>query len=516
MANRDLEQGWHYHNATKHSYWSVHNNRHFLDWPNQPLPFKIYSRLAPIPLATESPASVTAALKAISETPPALRDATGERVPTLDELARILYYSGGITRRRKYPAGEVLFRAASCTGALYEIELYLVCGDLAGLAAGVYHWNPGDGALRRLRPGDHRGVIAQATAQEPAVSRAPLLIVCSATYWRNAWKYQARTYRHFGWDNGTLLANLLAVCAALALPAKLLEGFLDAELNRLLDLDTDKEVSFSLVAVGAASTAPAAPPAELPALNLETEPLSASEVDYPLMRAMHRNSALETAGEVAAWRAATAQETAPAAPAAAIPLEPLGDDEIPHDPLEEVILRRGSSRGFAREPIGYRQFSTILDRATRGIAADFLNPFGSQLNDLYVIVNAIEGLPAGSYFFHRDPCALELLKKGDFRSQAGYLGLEQQIPADASACFFFLADLKAVFERFGNRGYRAVQTEAGIIGGKIYLAAYAQRLGASGLTFFDDDVVEFLSPHAAGKSAVFLVAVGQRRRRKRA
>jgi len=53
------------------------------------------------------------------------------------------------------------------------------------------------------------------------------------------------------------------------------------------------------------------------------------------------------------------------------------------------------------------------------------------------------------------------------------------------------------------------QLEAGIIGGKIYLAAYAQRLGASGLTFFDDDVTEFFSPHAAGKSVMFLVALGK-------
>jgi hypothetical protein len=68
-------------------------------------------------------------------------------------------------------------------------------------------------------------------------------------------------------------------------------------------------------------------------------------------------------------------------------------------------------------------------------------------------------------------------------------------------------------EHFGNRGYRAVQLEAGILGGKLYLAAYAQRLGATGLTFFDDDVVEFFSPHAKGKSAIFLMALGQGRKR---
>ena len=74
--------------------------------------------------------------------------------------------------------------------------------------------------------------------------------------------------------------------------------------------------------------------------------------------------------------------------------------------------------------------------------------------------------------------------------------------------YFFLADLRRVLDRFGNRGYRAVQLEAGILGGKLYIAAYAQRVGASGLTFYDDDVVSFFSPHAKGKNAIFLVALG--------
>jgi hypothetical protein len=74
---------------------------------------------------------------------------------------------------------------------------------------------------------------------------------------------------------------------------------------------------------------------------------------------------------------------------------------------------------------------------------------------------------------------------------------------------FFLADLNRILERFGNRGYRAVQLEAGAIGGRMYLATYALRLGATGLTFFDDDVTTFFSPHAKGKSAVFLLAIGK-------
>jgi len=190
-------------------------------------------------------------------------------------------------------------------------------------------------------------------------------------------------------------------------------------------------------------------------------------------------------------------------------LQPRSDDQIPRESIEEVILRRGSTRRFTREPIRFAQLSSLLERATRGIPADFLEPFGAQLNELYLIVNAVEGLPTGAYLFHRQPQLLECLRLGEFRSEAYYLGLEQDLPGDASVDIFFLADLAAVLERYGNRGYRAVLLEAGILGGKIYLAAYGQGLGATGLTFYDDAVVEFFSPHAAGKSAIFLMAVGR-------
>jgi SagB-type dehydrogenase family enzyme len=187
------------------------------------------------------------------------------------------------------------------------------------------------------------------------------------------------------------------------------------------------------------------------------------------------------------------------------------DAGVARDSIEEVILRRGSTRHFAQAPITSAQLSVLLDRATRGIAADFLEPAGARLNDLYLIVNDVEDVPAGAYFYRRDQHALEHLRQGNFRKMAGYLGLEQELPATASVCVFFLADLNWILQRFGNRGYRATQLEAGIIGGKLYLAAYAQRLGATGLTFYDDDVVRFFSPHAEGKSAIFLVAVGKSR-----
>jgi SagB-type dehydrogenase family enzyme len=143
------------------------------------------------------------------------------------------------------------------------------------------------------------------------------------------------------------------------------------------------------------------------------------------------------------------------------------------------------------------------------VPADFLEPPGSQLNDLYLIVHSVQGLRPGAYFFQQEQNTLEVLKHGDLRAVAYHLGLEQELPAAACVAIFFLADLQRILEQYGNRGYRAVQLEAGVIGGRMYLAAYAQRLGSTGLTFFDDDVTTFFSPHAKGKSAIFLLAIGK-------
>src|SRR5271167_1890806 len=507
MKNRDIQATWKYHDGSKHSYWSIRNDPHFLDWANRPLPFKIYPKIEPRPLPRDVPQTGVAALSALSEAVPS---AGGDAVPDVQDLARILYFSAGITKERESPGGVIYFRAAACTGALYEIELYVVTGDLPGLEAGVYHFNPADVALRVLRKGDFRGNLAQATAMEEAVTRAPATIICTGTYWLNAWKYQARTYRHFGWDSGTLLANMLAVSAASGLPTEIVLAFVDTEVNRLLDLDTRREVSLCLVPIGRTPESSLPAPRDVPALGLETIPLSEREVEYPAMLEIHDASSLDSKDDVAQWRGNTPVLPSSALAGEAVRLQPLPEEEQPKDTIEQVILRRGSTRTFDRTAsITLAQLSTILDRATRGLPADFLEPLGAQLNDLYLIVHSVQGLKPGAYFFRREGNTLELLKEGEFRAEAYHLGLEQELPADACVDIFFLADLNRILERYGNRGYRAVQLEAGAIGGRIYLAAYAQHLGATGLTFFDDDVINFFSPHSKGKSAIFLLAIGR-------
>jgi SagB-type dehydrogenase family enzyme len=512
MQNWNTEFALTYHEETKHSYDSVYRSRHFLDWANQPRPFKLYSGLEAIPLPVELPETHVPALLAMAH--PAETTAIMPQ-PTLHDVAYILFYAAGVTKRRSYPGyGEMLFRAAACTGALYHIDLYLAVGDLPGLDAGLYHFGPHDFALRQLRQGDYRRVVVEGSGHEPSLQEAPVVLIGSDTFWRNSWKYRARAYRHSFWDAGTMLANLLAAANARALPVHLTLGFADAPINALLGLNTDREVALFLVGLGTGAALPTASPPVAP-LQVDVAPLSAEEMDYPAIRLMHDASSLDSPEDAAEWRGAAPEVSLPAASGDLFALCSDAEESLPQAALEDVIRRRGSTRQFSHQPLSLAQLSNVLVRATQLMPADFLAAPGMRINDLYCIVNAVSGLPSGSYVFHPREQALELLQAGDFRLQAGELALGQELAADASVAVFFLCDLPAVLERFGNRGYRAAQLEAGILGGRMYLAAYAQGFGATGLTFFDDDVTAFLSPHAAHKSVMFLIALGYAARRRR-
>ncbi len=139
-----------YHRATKHSRASVRNDRHALDWANKPFLFKVYPDPPAVPLPREVPPPALPALEAVARG----AVSTGQGVVDLAALAQLLFFSAGLTKRKVYPGGETIhFRAAASTGALYQTEVYVVAGAVAGLEPGVYHFCPGDFTLRRLRGG---------------------------------------------------------------------------------------------------------------------------------------------------------------------------------------------------------------------------------------------------------------------------------------------------------------------------------------------------------------------------
>lgn len=492
-----------YHDLTTHTPESVRTSGHTLDRDNKPFPFKVYTDVPALELPREIDVLPTPTLAAIrGDGPP------GAPALTLGALTSLLYYTAGVTKEKTYPGGgQVLFRAAASTGALYQTEVYVVAGDVAGLPAGVYHFCPGDFTLRRLRSDDMRGALAEAAADATPGRRAATLAL-TGLVWRNSWKYRARSYRHLFWDAGTMLANALAVAAALGLAPRLFTGFVDAAVHRLLGVDGVGELALALVSIGPeTSPAPSATPAPI---DHATLPLSRHVVPEQLVTEAHAASALATPDDVARWRRGRPPRGSPeSAGAIALPAPQPGKERA----LGETIQRRGSTRRFAHVPITADELGAALWAALRPVAADV--PMGladAGLVDIYMSVHAVDGVAAGTYRYRANTHALEPLHAGEFRRQAAFLTLEQSLGGDAAVTWFFLSPLDAVLRELGERGYRLVNLAAGLAGGRAYLAAYASGFGASGLTFYDREVVRFFAPASDRDDAIFVVALGRAER----
>jgi SagB-type dehydrogenase family enzyme len=519
---------------------------HYLDWENKPSPFKVYQNASDsiIPLPRDFPHPTADSLTAIRGAHVSSLDNNNEKVKggrkmiNLGTVAELLFFSAGLTRKMITAGSSVYYmRAASATGALYPIELYVVCGkaQIQGLPAGVYHFNPLEFALVKLREGDQRYLLAAACGHDSGCLAAPISIIFTSLAWRNAWKYQARSYRHWFWDSGVIAANLLAVCTSEELACRVLLGFVDSKIDKLLGLKKYKEATIAIAPIGIGSSVDAPKkktddPAEMATNDekalTEYESLSGAEAEYPSIWEANDASSLDGVDQVERWRRGVLHELPEQrAGTETNRLKKLGDlaqtlkngsssysssSPVTSISLTDTILRRGSTRRFAREAITLEQLSTVIDASTQDIPLDFLPRADETLVEVYLIANQVHQLPSGSYHFDKASGSLEQLKIGDFRGVSSYLCLEQALFRDASAVLFLMADLNRITSStaLGNRGYRAAQFEAAVRAGKIYLSSYSLKIGASGTTFYDDAVSEFFLPNAKGKSAMIAVGLG--------
>ncbi|MBA2518317.1 MAG: nitroreductase family protein [Chloroflexia bacterium] len=369
-----------------------------------------------------------------------------------------------------------------------------------------------DHALRTLRGGDYRDAMNIATGQEPAIVMAPAIIVTTSTFWRNAWRYQARAYRHVYWETGTVLGNLLAVAADSQLPARPVLGFVDADINALLGVDGEREAAISLVAWGrTAARAPGSLP--VPPLALETEPISAGEIEFPEIGAMHAASSLASPAEVATWREPSLEPSAGGGHTGAIPLRPIPAGQVPAETIDDVIDRRRSFRKYdTATALSFATFSTVLERSGRAVRFDGTKTDDAALTSRYLLVNRVDEIDPGNYAVSADASSLTLIQAGDVSTLAFELACFQEYAGETHVNVYEMADLDRALRRFGNRGYRVAQLEAAIAGAKLQLAAHALDLGAVGSTSLDDRVTAALAPGTEDLSFMFVAVFGERRR----
>lgn len=465
-----------------------------MDPNNRPAPFMRYRGAAVQELPTELPREGAPAVEVLAG------QGRADAAPVdIRLLARLLYFSAGVTRVAGPEANRVYFRAAASAGNLHPVETYLLCGDLVGLDSGLYHFAPEAFALERLRAGDHRGFVADA-AEDPALRKAPAVFVVTGIPWRTAWKYGERGWRHVYWDAGTMLANLLTVAEGYGIGMRVLFGFRDAALCRVLGIDGTTAFPVAAVVIEetakgneAAETVDETPAPELDELRMDATPLSAAPIEFPLTSASQHAGSLSTAEEVREWRAVSLAGL-PATTRPAATTEPRWRAD---EPIENVILRRGSTRSMRRQEVPSDLLAWGMSCAARPAPIDAV-PQQRTLLSHYLSVHSVESHRAGLY--HRADHALVArpgrVSPDRARATAAHLCLDQILGGDSAYTLFVCADLNQILNNLGDRGYRVAQTEAGIAVGRLQLAAFALGYGATGLTFYDDEVATALGSDA--------------------
>ncbi|MCV7199485.1 SagB family peptide dehydrogenase [Mycobacterium angelicum] len=142
---------------------------------------------------------------------------------TIGQLAELLYRTA--RTRSTYPIGEgeeLSSRPYPSSGGLYELELYLVVRNVAGLAPGMHHYDSFDHALRPVAPADSKAVaqlLKPAAATLAGGAEPQVLLVISARWGRIMWTYEQMAYATILKDVGVLMQTIYLAATAMGLGA---------------------------------------------------------------------------------------------------------------------------------------------------------------------------------------------------------------------------------------------------------------------------------------------------------
>ena len=150
----------------------------------------------------------------------------------LRDVAQVLWAAQGVT----HPEGH---RTAPSAGALQPLLVYLVAGNVKGLAPGVYRYQPQEHALVLTQTGDAHVRLAAAALGQASVRAAPAVLVIAAVYQRTAQKYAARAQRYVHIEVGHVAQNVYLQATASGLGTVLVGAFDDLASRDVLGLPAD-------------------------------------------------------------------------------------------------------------------------------------------------------------------------------------------------------------------------------------------------------------------------------------
>ncbi|MCA8934772.1 MAG: SagB/ThcOx family dehydrogenase [Planctomycetes bacterium] len=500
-----------YHRQTKYHPATIERGHH-IDWNNPPEQFKDYPGAPRIELRPYLPTNESEDWGAMQR----LQDTDGPF--SLPQLSKLLFATNGVTAMAISGGQKMFFRAAPSAGALYPTDLYLVVRGHADLSDGVYYYHVRDHALIEVYPeglgpdGDELfRRLAAACFDDKGVAGARVAIVATSVFWRSSWRYGDRAYRRCLLDTGHVLGNFDIIAPKLGLCTFAVGGFVDQEVAELIATPEDKEGVlgvFPLFELGDFERVEPGPSARASS-DVEPTPKDDAILSIHDASAIRRNTADSATGPQSSSEDFMLNPKYAFASGTKLKTSELNLNEQ----IELAILRRRSTRTLSGEPITLTELSDLLGFAYR---ADLRLPpeqqpryFDTTLLETFVVVNNVEGLEPGVYYFA--PSFMELLsvRPGSVQHEIFHLSLGQELARDASAVIVHTGDLDAATKKFGSRAYRYLHLDAGHIGQRLNVGAIRLELGVSGIGGFFDDEVNALLKIPAQELCVYITCLGK-------
>ncbi|MBK8378351.1 MAG: SagB/ThcOx family dehydrogenase [Nitrospira sp.] len=542
-----------YHVRTKHHFNRYARSLGYLDWANQPNPFRRFdgTQLVRLPLlkADEEPRSPSYdAIYQPGSVP--VQPLTNRTVSRFFELAL------GLSAWKKAGESEWALRNNPSSGNLHPTEGYVLLPSAEGLdlKPGLYHYAPREHGVE-LRADCSPAAISRLLAPFPS---GAFLFGLTSVHWREAWKYGERAFRYCNHDVGHAIGSARIAAATLGWRMALLDGADQNQTARVLG--THRVDDFSGVE-------PEHPDCLAVIWPVEAEARASSSSRENQNLPLFLEEAAVTGVAVGPWHgkanelsrehgvhwdvidqvAEASWKTSLEHPIVSLAGTPIVPPETLHasrttDDAAAIIRQRRSAVSFdGRTSISAATFFHILQRVMPRVERPQLQrpmpwdvlPWDPAIH-LMLFVHRVEGLEAGLYMLARDPNKLPFLQQsmnpelewtpapgcpndlplfwllqGDAQRLAAQVSCQQGIAGDSAFSLGMLAEFEGRLRQGGAWWYPRLFWEAGVVGQVLYLEAEAAGVRGTGIgCFFDDPVHEVVGIKDLSIQSLYHFTVG--------
>jgi SagB-type dehydrogenase family enzyme len=520
-----LDMVMRYHQETKHHFDRYARALGYLDWANQPNPFRRYegAALVSLPILTPDEEPLSPPYDALYR-----RGNVASQTVSIRTLSRLFEYALALSAWKQAGGTRWALRSNPSSGNLHPTEGYLLIGAVPGLGPtpALYHYAPKEHGLER-RMDCPEDLFAALMRDFPPQA---FLIGLSSVHWREAWKYGERAFRYCQHDVGHAIGTVRIAAATLGWHAVVLEGLADETIEELLGLNraqdfdgAEREHPDLVMAVwgdGADAGTRSLPlfldPAVVNDLAQQTwygkanrlspeDPVPWEIIDQVAAASRKQSSERKTIDLVD--RTEAPSRVTP-------PTEDPSAGRIIHQ-------RRSLLACDGKTSISAASFYTMLARvmprsdlpvSRRPMPWDAI-PWAPTIH-LALFVHRVNDVPPGLYMLVRDPAKVEtfkkamheqfawtappgyppdlplyLLEEGDARRIATSVSCHQEIAGDGAFALGMIAEFEPALRGHGPWFYRRLFWETGVIGQVLYLEAEAAGVRSTGIgCFFDDPV----------------------------